>query len=101
MMLPGSAVPEMLSEDVPFCAGTVVVMTGAAGGVVSMTAVTGLVATVFPAESVATAVKVCAPSANGPGVKCQEPDPSTVAGPRLVGPSRTSTETTSALTEPD
>ena len=101
MELPGSAVPEILIEGVPFCAGAVVAMIGAAGGAVSITAVTGPAVTVLPPESVATAVKLCVPSVRELGVKLQDPELSSVAAPRLAEPSFTSTETMSAPTEPD
>jgi hypothetical protein len=91
----------MVIEGAPFCAGAVVVMTGAAGGAVSMTAVIGPAVTVLPTVSVATAVKLCVPSARELAVKVQAPEPSIVADPRLADPSFTSTETMLGPTEPD
>jgi hypothetical protein len=76
-------------------------MAGAPGGDVSMTTVTGLVVVELPPASVATAVKLCVPSVRELGVKVQDPEPFRVAGPRLFGPSFTSTETVSGLTDPD
>ena len=81
--------------------GAVVVITGAAGKAVSMTAVTGPALAVLLSVSVATAVKACGRSESGVVVKLQEPEPSIVAGPRLDGPSIICTETTPELIEPE
>jgi hypothetical protein len=95
---PGSAVPEkvgVVSSVVEPSAG--VVMTGAAGGVVSTppgSIVKVVVAVaVLPAGSVAVAVRVCAPGDKGlPGVHDQVPLAATVAVQTWVPPSRTVTE---------
>jgi hypothetical protein len=100
-VLLGSAVPTTSIDAALLIGGAVVVIAGAAGKAVSMTAVTVPALLVLPSVSVATAVKVCAPSESGAGVKLQKPEPSIVAGPRSDGPSFICTETIPELIEPE
>src|SRR5882724_7246851 len=85
-LLFASAVPT-ISMDVPLNnAGTVVVMAGELGGVVSTVAVTADVVVVLPAASVAALLKLCTPSPKVP-VTNVHVFPLTVAFPSKVVPS--------------